>query len=109
MNKGSTVIWLIIILAFLLPTSFGRFFIDMAGGIIVLIILLTLLISGVSWLSWRSIKTNIKNCQNCGASYFTDSAQCPICGSKEKLEDTKLNDNSPASSATIDVVAETTD
>ena len=109
MNKTSTFIWLCIIFIFLLPTSAGRFFIDMAGGIMILIFLTTILISGVGWLSWRKIKSNIKNCGNCGANYFSESTLCPICGSNQTLDRDSSEINIPASSATIDITAEDTD
>ena len=109
MNKSSTFIWLCIIFIFLLPTSAGRFFIDMAGGIMVIIFLATLLISGVAWLSLRKIKANLKSCGNCGANYFSESTLCPICGSNQKLDQDSSEFNIPASSATIDISAEETD
>ena len=109
MNKTSTYIWLIIIFIFLLPTSAGRFFINMASGIMILIFLATILISGVGWLSWRKIKANIKSCGNCGANYFAESALCPICGSNQKLDTDDSEFNIPASSATIDISAEDAD
>ena len=109
MNKASTFIWLSIIFIFLLPTSAGRFFIDMAGGIMVVIFLAAILISGVGWLSWRKIKANIKSCGNCGANYFSGSTLCPICGSNQKLDKDSSEFNIPASSATIDISAEETD
>ena len=109
MNKASTFIWLSIIFIFLLPTSAGRFFIDMAGGIMVIIFLAAILISGIGWLSWRKIKANIKSCANCGAQFFAGSELCPICGSKQTLNQYDSEVNIPASSATIDISAEETD
>ncbi len=107
MNKTSTFIWLSIILIFLLPSTAGRFFLDMAGGIILIIFFGTLLISGIGWLSWRQLKANIKNCDNCGANYFSESELCPVCGSHQNLNNSEVN--IPASSATIDISAEETD
>ena len=109
MNKASTFIWLSIIFIFLLPTSAGRFFIDVAGGVMVIIFLAAILISGVGWLSWRKIKANIKSCRNCGANYFSESKLCPICGSNQTLDRDSSELNIPASSATIDISAEETD
>ena len=109
MNKASTFIWLSIIFIFLLPTSAGRFFIDMAGGIMVIIFLAAILISGVGWLSWRKLKANIKSCGNCGANYFSESTLCPMCGSNQNLGKDSSEFNIPASSATIDISAEETD
>ncbi len=109
MSKTSTFIWLSIIFIFLLPTSAGRFFIDMASGIVVIIFLATILISGVIWLSWKKIKANIQSCGNCGANYFSESTVCPICGSIQKSDEDNSEFNIPASSATIDISAEETD
>ena len=109
MNKTSIFIWLSIIFIFLLPASAGRFFIDIAGGIMIIIFLATALISGIGWLSWRKIKANIKSCGNCGANYYSESTLCPICGSNQNLNKHSSEVNIPASSATIDISAEETD
>ncbi len=109
MKSNSTIITLGIIFIFLLPTPMGRFFIDMAGGIMIFIFLLMLIFSGLIWMSWRNIKSNLKSCMNCGTSYFSELYQCPICGSKEQISDSLSDINIPASSATIDVNAENAD
>ena len=106
MNNNSTLIWLSIIFIFLIPTPMGRFFIDMAGGIIIFILLMILVFSGLFWLSWRNIKSKLKNCNSCGASYFSELNQCPICGSTEILNSKETENNTPASAATIDIIAE---
>ncbi|KGG11571.1 hypothetical protein EV11_1377 [Prochlorococcus sp. SS52] len=92
-----------------MPTSAGRFFVDIAGGLLFLIFFIIFLISGVAWLSWRSLKSNIKTCTNCGSSYITDSILCPICGSNNNIVPEEINNNIPASSATIDIKAEETE
>ena len=109
MNKSIAPFWIIIAFLFLLPTSIGRFFIDMVGGIMMIIILLSILIAGASWLSWKKLQSNIKNCNNCGATYFSDINKCPICGSIELNAQNSVENNVPASSATIDISAEETD
>ncbi len=109
MSNNSSIIWLSLILIFILPTPMGRFFIDMAGGIMIMLFIITLIITGVGWLSWRNLKAKIKTCGNCGSSYFSDLSQCPICGSVEQLEKEKFDNNVPASSATIDINAESTE
>ncbi len=106
MNKNSQLIWLSIVFILLLPTPMGRFFIDMAGGIIIFIFLTVLLFSGLFWLSWKNIKSKLKNCRNCGTAYFSELNKCPICGSTETLINQKSDNNIPASSATIDISAE---
>ncbi len=108
-NNNSNIIWLGLILLFLLPTPFGRVLIDMVGGLMIFIFLITIIFSGVIWLSWRNIKSKLKTCEGCGASYFSDLSQCPVCGSQEKLSSDTFDNNVPASSATIDISAETTE
>ncbi len=105
MKSNSTIIWLSIILLFLLPTPMGRFFIDMAGGLILLILIITLAFGGFMWINFRNIKSKIKTCSNCGTSYFSDLNQCPVCGSSDTLTNEASN-NIPASSVTIDINAE---
>ncbi len=109
MKNNSTIIALGIIFIFLLPTPMGRFFIDMAGGLVILILLLTLVFSGLIWVSWRNIKSNLKTCNSCGSAYVSQLSQCPICGSDEQVIDSLKYNNIPASSVTIDVEAEQTD
>ena len=104
MKNGSAVIWIILILV-LLPTSLGRLFIDLAGGLIFLGIILTLLISGIAWFGLRSLKSKMKSCEVCGTTYFLEAENCPICGSRNTFESSKIDNNIPASSATIDVEA----
>ncbi len=104
MKNGSAIIWIILILV-LLPTSLGRLFIDVAGGIIFLGILLTLVISGIAWFGLRSLKSKVKSCEACGATFLSDEENCPICGSRNTFESSKIDNNIPASSATIDVEA----
>ena len=106
MKSNSTLIWLSIIFIFLLPTPMGRFFIDLAGGLIIFIFLIILLFSGLFWISWRNIKSKLKNCKSCGTAYFSELNECPICGSTETLINQEVDNNIPASSATIDISAE---
>ena len=46
---------------------------------------------------------------NCGANYFAESSSCPICGSKQSLDNQNSEVNVPASSATIDITAQDAD
>ncbi|WP_036916399.1 hypothetical protein [Prochlorococcus sp. MIT 0603] len=110
MYRNNTIFWLLIIFLFIFPTSIGRFFIDIAGSIIVVFLISTLVISGLAWFSWKKLKSNMRNCKNCGSTYFSNSESCPICGSKETVNgDQYSKANIPASSATIDISAEETE
>ena len=106
MNKPSSIIWLSVILLLLLPTSLGRLFINMAGGIAFIILIFSLFIVGVGWLSWRSLKSNMKTCANCGSQYFSTLDICPACGSIKSMNLKDSSNNIPASAATIDIDAE---
>ncbi len=106
MNKSSSIIWLSIILIFLLPTSLGRLFINMAGGFVFIILIFSLFIAGLGWLSWRSLKSNLKTCTNCGSQYFSNLEICPACGTMQKTNLEDSINNIPASAATIDIDAE---
>ncbi len=103
--KNSTIIWLFIIIFLVLPSSLGRFFLDIAGGVIIFIFLISLLITGIGWISWKKLKSNLITCSNCGSNYLNNSSQCPICGTSNE----KNIDNIPASSATIDITVEQED
>ena len=101
MNKNSTVIWLIILSFIILPSSIGRFFLDIAGGLIIFIFLISLLITGFGWIAWKKLKSNIITCDTCGANYINNLNKCPICGSSKINESNEIE--IPASSATIDI------
>ncbi len=106
MNRNSSLIWFLIICFLILPSSIGRFFLDIAGGLILFISIISLIIAGIGWVSWKKFKSNIITCNNCGSNYLKNSNQCPFCGANNKEED---NINIPASSATIDIKVETVD
>ncbi len=109
MNKNLTIIWFSVIILFVLPTPIGRLFIDMAGGIMILLFLISIIIAGIGWFSWKSLKSNLINCKKCGATYISASENCPICGASNNSEKQETNFNIPASSATIDIEAKETD
>ncbi len=107
MNRNSTIIWLILLILFLLPTQAGKILIDLAGGIMIIFFLIGLTILGIGWVSWKNLKENINTCEQCGSTYFTNLNQCPICGSQKKNDSQDIN--LPASSATIDVEVKDSD
>jgi len=110
MNRSSTFLWIALILILLLPTAAGRFFLDLAGGLMLALLALPIVLTGIGWIGWRFLKSRIRQCEFCGASIINNSLQCPICGSmisnKEvSQESSTINNSIPASIATIDIVA----
>ncbi len=109
MARPSPLIWLILILIFLLPTALGRFLLDVAGSLMLVLLALPFLIAGAGWIGWRILQSRLTKCAVCGASIFTDTAQCPVCGSQvsNDKQSKGIGDQSdssiPASSATIDI------
>ncbi len=117
MNRPSPLIWLALILIFLLPTAAGRFLIDIAGGLILILLTIPILLGGAGWLGWRFLQSRLIQCQVCGASILSGSEQCPVCAtnlasqkeSTTEVSKSNLNNSIPASSATIDITAKDAD
>ncbi len=105
MNKPSSLIWMVFILLLIFPTPAGKFIIDLAGGIFLLITLIPLILGGIVWLSWKKIQSKIQTCDTCGSSFLNSQIICPICGTNIKNSDDVL-ENIPASAATIDIKSE---
>ena len=107
MIKSSQLIWLGIFLFLLLPSATGRFFLDIAGGLLILLAIIPILITIIGWISWKIFQSQLSTCTSCGTSFFSQTEQCPICGSlNPNLDLNKKNNSVPASAATIDVSAE---
>ena len=49
MNKPSSFIWMVFILLLIVPTPAGKFIIDLAGGIFIIITIVPLILGGVGW------------------------------------------------------------
>ena len=108
MNKPSSLIWMVFILLVILPTPAGKFFLDLAGGIFLIITLVPLILGGVGWIAWKRIQSKLQTCETCGSSFLNSQVFCPTCGSK--FNETKDNlENIPASAATIDIKPENID
>ena len=108
MNKPSSFIWMVFILLLVLPTPAGKFIIDLAGGIFLVITVIPLILGGIGWFAWKRIQSKVQTCQNCGSSFLSSQITCPVCG--ENMQYDKDNfDNIPASSATIDIKSENID
>tara|TARA_Y100000766_G_scaffold191309_1_gene164437 strand:+ start:153 stop:488 length:336 start_codon:yes stop_codon:yes gene_type:complete len=108
MNKPSSLIWMVFILLIILPTPAGKFIIDLAGGIFLLITIIPLLLGGVGWFAWKRIQSKLQTCEACGSSFLNSQIVCPICGSPFKNSKDIL-ENIPASAATIDIKSENID
>ena len=105
MNKPSSLIWMVFILLLIIPTPAGKFIIDLAGGIFLLIAILPLILGGVGWLAWKRLQSQVQTCEACGSSFLNNQIICPICGAN--IKDPKNNlENIPASAATIDIKSE---
>ena len=108
MNKPSSLIWMVFIFLVILPTPAGKFIIDLAGGIFLIITIIPLILGGIGWLAWKRIKSKVQNCEACGSSFLNSQIVCPICGHEIKTPQDNL-ENIPASSATIDIKSEDID
>ncbi len=108
MNKPSSLIWMVFILLVLLPTPAGKFIVDLAGGIFLIIALIPLILGGVGWFAWNRIQSQLQTCEACGSSFLNNQLICPICG-KNKKDQKDTMGNIPASAATIDIKSENVD
>ena len=105
MYKPSSLIWMVFILLLVLPTTAGKFFVDLAGGIFLIIALIPIILGGVGWFAWKRIQSQVQTCKACGSSFLNSQLICPICGTN--MSDKKDNlENIPASAATIDIKSE---
>ncbi|WP_269604150.1 hypothetical protein [Prochlorococcus marinus] len=110
MNKPSSLIWMVFILIFIVPTPAGKFILDLAGGIFLLITIIPLILGGIGWFTWKRIQSKLQVCEVCGSSFFNTHTICPICGERTTITNTKdILENIPASSATIDIKSENID
>ena len=108
MNKPSSFIWMVFILLLIVPTPAGKFIIDLASGIFIIITIVPLILGGVAWFAWKRIQSTVQTCENCGSSFINSQIICPICGTKIRNQKDNL-ENMPASEATIDIQSENID
>ncbi len=108
MNKPSSLIWMVFIFLVLLPTPAGKFVVDLAGGIFLIITLIPLILGGVGWFAWKRIQSQLQTCEACGSSFLNNQLICPICGTNTRDSKDTL-ENIPASAATIDIKSENID
>ena len=108
MNKPSSLIWMVFILLLIFPTPAGKFIVDLAGGIFLLITLIPLILGGIGWITWKRIQSKLETCEACGSNFLNNQMICPICGAKTRNIKNNL-ENIPASAATIDIKSEDID
>tara|TARA_B100001029_G_C14620142_1_gene213664 strand:- start:116 stop:445 length:330 start_codon:yes stop_codon:yes gene_type:complete len=108
MNKPSSLLWMVFILLVILPTPAGKFIINLAGGIFLIITIAPLILGGIGWFTWKRIQSKLQTCEACGSSFLNSQMSCPICGKtiKNTLD---ILENIPASAATIDIQSEDID
>ena len=105
MNKPSSLIWMVFILLFILPTPAGKFVLDLAGGIFIIITLIPIILGVIGWFAWKKIQSEVQTCEACGSSFLNSQMMCPICGTNIK-QTADILENIPASAATIDIKSE---
>ena len=105
MNKPSSLIWMVFILLIVLPTPAGKFIIDLAGGIFLLITIIPLILGGIGWFAWKRIQSKVQICEACGSTFLNTEMICPVCGATIKNAPDSM-ENIPASAATIDIKSE---
>ena len=105
MNKPSSLIWMVFFLLIVLPTPAGKFIIDLAGGIFLIITIIPLILGGIGWFAWKRIQSKVQTCETCGSTFLNTEMICPVCGAT--IKNTKdILENIPASAATIDIKSE---
>ncbi len=105
MNKPSSFIWMVFILLIIWPTPAGKFIIDLAGGIFLIIALIPIILGGFGWFAWKRIQSKVQICEACGSTFLNTEMICPVCGATIKNPKDIL-ENIPASAATIDIKSE---
>ena len=108
MNKPSLFIWMLIILLIIWPPPAGKFIIDLAGGIFLIITIIPLILGGVGWFAWKNIQSKVQTCEACGSTFLNNQMICPVCGTTIK-NTSDILENIPASAATIDIKSEDID
>lgn len=66
-------------LLLLLPMPFGRFLLDLLGGLTLTLLLLPLFAGAAAWIGWQVLRSRLRTCPACGVSSFATEV-CPACG-----------------------------
>jgi len=99
---------MVFFLLVIFPTPAGKFILDLAGGIFLVIALIPLILGGIGWFTWKKIQSKLHTCEACGSTFLNNQSICPICGTT--IKNTKdILENIPASAATIDIKSEDID
>ena len=108
MNRISPLLLLALVMILLLPSAAGRFIIDIAGGVLILLFAIPIVLTGLGFFGWKILQTRMKTCNSCGITIFSNIETCPACGSEINIQKDNQNSNTsiPASSVTIDVTPE---
>ncbi len=110
-RRPSYFLWFALLGILILPTAAGRFFLDLAGGLMLAFLAIPLFLSGLAWIGWKVLQSRMITCQACGLSTFSSSVKCPVCGSfldnqqGSNKNTADITDTHPASSVTIDITA----
>lgn len=105
MQRSNTWIWLLLAALLLLaPGPFGRFVLDLVGGLTLALLLLPLLLGAAGFVAWQVLQRRLRTCAACGfVSTATDT--CPACGTPfgDGLAEASSADQLDVSNVTIDV------
>ncbi len=107
MSKSSITFYIAIILIIVLPNTFGRFIFNLAGSLLILSIIIPLVLVSLGWITWKVLQSKASQCSVCGATIFSNTIECPLCGSRSIQKQSKDKGlDIAASDATIDIVVE---
>ena len=97
--------WVVVAaLVLLLPSTAGRLFLDVLGGVTLLVLLLPLLAAGAGFLAWQTVRSRLTTCEACGATSF-GSAVCPACSSPLSGQTANVSDSdSPWTTRGLDAI-----
>ncbi len=112
MFRTNQVLWFFLILILFLPSTLGRFLLDLAGSLVILLFISPIILGGLGWVGWKILQSRVLQCKVCGYSSLNNILNCPVCGS-EMQKGNKSNkydkESFQASNATIDINVEKRD
>ena len=112
MNRPPVFAFIAIGLLLFLPAGAGRLFLDLAGGLLVVLLMLPVLLGGLGWLGWKVLQMRMQTCPACGAVGFGSNSQCSVCGTPhgpKVYADQPTSFSIPASDLTIDITSQVMD
>ena len=112
MNRPPALLWIVLLLL-LLPTAAGRFLLDLAGGLLLVVLALPLVLAGAGWIGWKLLQSRLVSCPVCGAASLSVADCCSVCGtpfgadaSSSSASVSQDSTVAPASDVTIDITAQ---